>query len=143
MGKIQAIIGSEFPKYVGELIDSAKQSIDIIVFDWRWYANMPGSAAQQFNHRITSAPRRGVRVRVIGNQADTLKILESLGVKTKILQTKRLVHAKLMIIDGTHIVLGSHNYTHSAFMQNFELSSHVEDEEYAQRFITYFSHLWQ
>jgi phosphatidylserine/phosphatidylglycerophosphate/cardiolipin synthase-like enzyme len=140
---MQAIIGSEFPKIVIPLIDHAKNSIKIVVFDWRWYPNSPGNPVQLFNQAIIRAVNRGVSVLAIANSSDIVDTLQSVGVKAKKLTTKNLVHAKMMIIDGQIVVVGSHNYTQNAFTMNHEISMMHDDIEAANGFIDFFKTLWQ
>ena len=138
----EPIIGDQFPKKVIPLIDSAKYSIKIIVFDWRWYPDDPGAAAQLFNQSIVRAVRRCVEVKVITNCEQIVKILNSLGCKAKKLYTKNLVHAKMMIIDNSVVVLGSHNYTQSAFTTNQEISICVSEVGNIDEFIKAFNFIY-
>jgi len=113
--KVQTIIGSEFPKKVIPLIDQAKRSIEIIVFDWRWYPQNPGSTVQLFNQSLVRAARRKVKIRAIANNNEIISTLTNVGIDAKKIISKKLVHSKLMIIDNRILIIGSHNYTQSAF----------------------------
>ncbi len=138
----ETIIGREFPKKVIPLIDQAKTSIDIIVFDWRWYPQDPGAAAQLFNQTIVRAVRRGVKVRVIANNDEIINILKQVGCEAKKLLTKSLVHCKIMIIDNEIAITGSHNYTQAAFQMNLELSTILRGREEIKRIIEFFNNLY-
>lgn len=139
---MKVIIGSEYPTTVIPLLNSAVRSIDVIVYDWRWYANDPGNCVQVFNQAIVAAVRRGVKVRVIGNSEDVLKILRSVGCETKKIYSKRLVHAKMILIDDHDIVVGSHNFSFQAFTLNQEISVFIPDFPDAQRVLDYFNSLF-
>jgi len=139
---MEAIIGKEFPNKVIPLIDSAKHSIDIIVFDWRWYPQNPGSPVQLFNQALVRAVRRGVKVRAIANNIEIISTLKNVGVQAKKLVTPRLVHVKMMIIDGQKVILGSHNYTESAFQMNYELSVLLDEVEPDNQFLEFFNNLY-
>jgi phosphatidylserine/phosphatidylglycerophosphate/cardiolipin synthase-like enzyme len=123
-------------------IDEAKTSIKIVVFDWRWYPNDMGNPCQLFNQSIVRATGRGVRVSVITNNNDILATLKEIGCDAKKLITKNLVHAKLMIIDDRLVIIGSHNYTQSAFTMNYEISAMYEDFESAKSFSAFFNNLY-
>lgn len=140
---MQAIIGSEFPKIVIPLIENAKHSIKICVFDWRWYPDNPANPVQLFNQSIVRAVSRGVSVSAITNFPDIVSTLVSLGVKAKKLVSKNLVHAKMIIIDGQIVILGSHNYTQHAFAMNYEISMMSDNIEFADSFIKFYASLWQ
>lgn len=139
---MQTIIGKQFPQKVIPLIDKARNSIDVIVFDWRWYPQDPGASVQLFNQAIVRAVRRGVKVRVIANNADIVYILNELGCQAKKLASKNLVHAKMMLIDFETVVVGSHNYTQSAFQMNYELSVILEKPENLADYSDFFNNLY-
>ena len=139
---METIIGKEFPEKVIPLIEAAKKTIDIIVFDWRWYPQDPGSQVQLFNQSIVRATRRGVKVRAIANNDEVVRVLNENGVEAKKILTKKLVHCKIMIIDGGTVITGSHNYTQSAFQMNLELSVILHDFEGVNRLNTFFINLF-
>lgn len=140
---MRAIIGKQFPDVLIPLIDNAKSSISIIVFDWRWYPNDPGSAVQLFNQTIARASRRGVSVRALVNNSGICATLNSIGCEAKKYTASALLHVKLMVIDEKIVVLGSHNYSQNAFSMNHELSAVLDDGYPIDEFLAYFENLWQ
>jgi len=139
---IETIIGRQFPTKVIPLIDKSSKSIDVIVFDWRWYPQDPGASVQLFNQAIVRAVRRGVKVRVITNSGDIVSILNDLGCQAKKLISKNLVHAKMMLIDSETVIVGSHNYTQSAFQMNYELSVILDKPENISDYFSFFDNLY-
>lgn len=139
---MEAIIGKQFPNKVIPLIENSKKTLDIIVFDWRWYPQNPGASVQLFNQAIVRATRRGVKVRAIANNEEIVKILNSVGCQAKRLLTKKLVHVKMMLIDGEIAIIGSHNYTESAFQMNLELSVILDPCEKIAEFSDFFTNLY-
>lgn len=139
---IISVVGKEFPVEVIPMIDAAKKSIEIVVFDWRWYPNDPGSAAQLFNQAILRAAKRGVEVKAVTNFTEICTVLAKSGVIAKKLSEKKLVHVKLMIIDGVYCILGSHNYTQNAFSMNYEVSVIFDDLFVIQRMREFFCNLF-
>ena len=140
--KVFPVIGGEYPREVIPFLETAKHKIKIIVFDWRWYPNTPGSIVQKFTRSIFNASKRGVKVQVIGNHDDVLSVLRRFNCEAKKLVTQKLVHTKLIIIDDNITVIGSHNFTHNAFTKNYEASVIIENEEVAKSFDLYFKLLW-
>jgi len=138
----EVIIGKQFPEKVIPLIEGAKNSIKTIVFDWRWYANDPGNSVQLFNQAIVRASRRGVKIEAIVNSTEILNPLRENGINVKKLNITGLVHAKLMIIDNNIIIVGSHNYTHNAFVVNHELSLILRNCDVIKDINTFFTSLW-
>lgn len=138
----ETIIGSEYPLKLGRLVDVAKTSIDILMFDWRWYENDFSHPLQIFNQKLVSAVRRGVCVRTITNSAKVVETLNLLGFYAKKWPQKNLLHSKLVIIDNKIVVSGSHNFTGNAFCSNIETSVVFNDEKIALQFSEYFNNLW-
>jgi len=132
----------EFPKVVIPLIKNAKKSIDIIVFDWGWYPDEIGEPIQIFNNSIYNANKHGVKVRALVQKRLIKIILEKLNIDVKVLHSSKLLHIKLMIIDGEIAILGSHNYTKNAFNVNHEVSIITRQEEDIQKLQTYFNNLF-
>lgn len=118
----EPIIGADFPKKVIPLLDSAKKNIDIAVYDWRWYANQPAHAVQQFNIALVRAVQRGVLVRAVVNTTEIVPQLKKVGIQARGLKDARTLHTKLILIDGELAIIGSHNFTRNAFGSNIEVS---------------------
>lgn len=136
------LIGPKFVSGVVPMIASASQTIDIIIFDWRLYKGQPEHPVMKLTLALAGAVARGVVVRVLGANALTRANLEVLGLKTRPLFHDKIVHAKVMCIDGRFVVLGSHNYTQSAFTRNLEVSLIVDSGQIGFVFTTYFNNLW-
>lgn len=142
MSQPTAIIGAQFPKVVIPLIESARHSIRVVVFDWRFYPTQPGSPVTLFNMAIARAAQRGVEVRALVGNADVVESLRRQKCTGKQLHSKKLLHTKMLIVDDTCVVLGSHNYTQSAFSMNEEASVLFEMPQADHSFLQYFDRLW-
>jgi phosphatidylserine/phosphatidylglycerophosphate/cardiolipin synthase-like enzyme len=138
----ETIIGAEYPEKVGKLIDTAIFSIDILMFDWRWYKNDPSHPLQIFNQKLVRAVRRGVKVRCITNYAELVETLNLLGFDAKVWPQSTLLHSKLLIFDKLVIVSGSHNLTGNAFCSNVEISTIINEPALAKSFGDYFENIW-
>lgn len=139
---MQVLIGSDYPKKMIPFIDGAKKSIDIVVYDWRWYEDQLAHPVQQFNMALARASKRGVTVRAVINSKTILKTLQSIGIKAKQLSDKRTLHTKMMIIDHSTLIIGSHNFTRNAFTSNVETSIIVEIPEDVTRLHEFFNNLY-
>lgn len=136
------IISKDFPKVVIPLINSAKYSLDIVVFDWRFYKNDPASPVSEFNSAIACAVRRGVNVRCLVQDDIAVASLKTIGCWAKKLESKRILHTKLLIIDKKRIIIGSHNYTQHAFTSNHEASICVDLKDENNALVQYFNNLF-
>lgn len=139
---METIIGKEFPQKVIPLIEQAKNSIFIIVYDWRWYPDQIGSSIQKFNNAIITSSKKGRKVKVITDRQHVNEVFEKIDIQVKKINSKKTIHTKLMIIDGKTAILGSHNYTMKAFDVNHEISIILQDEQVIKRLKLYFENLW-
>jgi len=142
MNVVNYIVGKEFAPAVIKEIESAQHKIDIVVFDWRWYADLPNNAVSLFNQAIQRAQNRGVYVRAIVNSANIKERLVALGIDARTIHSKNLVHAKIILIDDTTVIMGSHNYTSQAFNVNMEASVIIKQQEKPERLQEFFDTLW-
>ncbi|MCD6131918.1 MAG: phospholipase D family protein [Candidatus Hydrothermae bacterium] len=140
--KIIPLIGPRFPDRVIPLVERAKKSIDILVYDWRWYPDDIGASIQIFNQTILKKAKQGVRVRAILNNNQTGCILQNNNCEARIKNFKNLLHAKLMLIDDNISILGSHNYTKNAFERNLEVSIIIFNEKLNKIYREYFENIW-
>lgn len=138
VAEVQAVIGKQYVDKVLPLIKGANLSIKILVFDWRWYPDHPHSNASLFNQAILGAKKRGVTVQAVLNMADIVRQLRGYGIDARKVISKDLLHTKLMIIDDKVCILGSHNYTASAFDKNYECSAIIRGAENVEPFLAYF-----
>jgi len=154
MAEIQSAIGSYYPKKVVPLVDQARKTIDILMYEWKWYGHESAGGVQKLNLAIVAAARRGVKVRALLNiesmghaitriNSRTADFLRRYGCEVKFGQVGTVTHAKTMIIDDEVLILGSHNYTKCAFTRNQEASIIVRGREDIKDYRTYFNDLWK
>ena len=131
--RIELAVGRAFPKKVIPLINGARKTIEILVFDWGWYENEIGEQIQIFNNAIVRAQQRGVSVKAIVYKQKIKNILDQQKIWARKLDSSKLMHVKLMMIDHETVIVGSHNYTKNAFNLNYELSLIIHDTGTAEK----------
>lgn len=142
MGKSELIIGSEYVKKVIPLLDSAKHSIYISMFIWRWYAKDPFCDMSLLNSAFVRAVRRGVKIYSVTDSGFLLDQLNALGILARKYQSSDILHTKAVVIDSEILIIGSHNFSQSAMTSNVESSTIGYDKELAVRMETYIMSLW-
>ncbi|HUV42311.1 MAG TPA: phospholipase D-like domain-containing protein [Patescibacteria group bacterium] len=154
MAKIQSAIAQQFPERVIPLINAASTTIDIVMYQWKWYGHESAGGVQKLNLAVLGALRRRVKVRVLLNtesmghaitkiNAKTASHLQMHGAEIKFGQVGVITHAKMLIIDGRILVLGSHNFSKGAFSRNQEASIIVESVDEIKPYRDYFDGLWR
>lgn len=135
---IETAIGREFVKKIIPLLDKARKSVFIIVYEWLWYPDQIGSTIQLFNNSIVRAKQRGLEVKAVVWNKKIGDMLNTIGIRAKWIGQSKLLHVKLMIIDNEIVILGSHNYTKNAFDINYEASVIINDQKTAETFKQFF-----
>jgi phosphatidylserine/phosphatidylglycerophosphate/cardiolipin synthase-like enzyme len=141
ISKNESLIGAQYASRLLELINEAEKSIDIMMYEWRWYENDPGHPIQILNQALVRAVRRGVRVRALTFRGTITAKLREIGIDAKAWKLSKLMHSKMIIFDSEVVVMGSHNFTGSAIQSNIETSVLFFDEEVAKIKTDYFQNL--
>lgn len=139
---MDVFIGPAYVEGIIRLIENAKRNIDIVLYDWRWYADQIAHPCQRVNIALTNAVRRGVRVRAVVNNNIALASLKSAGILARQLKDKRTLHCKLVILDDATLVIGSHNFTRNAFAHNIEASVVVSIPSETTRLREFFDNIY-
>lgn len=147
--KINLLMDREYYPQVKSLIDNAKKSVQVMMFEASYYNKYPGSPSNQLIDALVSARKRGLKVEVIldvqkkntrttKRNLETGKILKNAGVEVVFDLKHVSTHAKMLIIDANMVVLGSTNWTYSALTKNHEVSAVIYSKETAKHLEDYF-----
>ena len=149
VGKIDLLSDREYFPEVMRLIGDAGSSVNVIMFEAGYYEEHPGSPSNQLIESVANAGRRGLRAEVVlerqkdksrttRRNLETAKILKQSGVEVTLDPESVTTHAKLIIIDGSIVVLGSTNWTYSGLTQNHETNCVIHSKEVARKLLDYF-----
>jgi phosphatidylserine/phosphatidylglycerophosphate/cardiolipin synthase-like enzyme len=140
--KTTIIIGKEYAQLVIPLIKNSKKSIKIIVYNWLWYPTETGSKIQNFNNAIIQAHKKGVEVKVVVQKMQIAEILRQEKIKVRRIESSKVLHIKLMLIDEKIAIIGSHNYTMNAFNINYEISAIIQEAAAVKKLNDYFQNFF-
>ena len=136
--------------YFDTLISQLTQAQQEVVVGMFLFA--PGdhenNRANQVREALIEAAKRGVRVQVfLDISADedfsteanrgVGKDLRRHGVAVHFDSPRRTTHTKLVVIDQRYLLLGSHNFTHSALRHNNEVSVLIESPKLARQALAF------
>lgn len=136
------VIGKKYIEKVVPLITAARQSIDIIIYEVRLRPTIPTHPVSVLLRSLQDAATRGVRIRALVGNAFIAEELARYGIVAKTLHSQKLMHAKVVLLDNCVAVIGSHNFTQSAFTSNLEVSVVVQFAAAENDLSTYFKNLW-
>jgi phosphatidylserine/phosphatidylglycerophosphate/cardiolipin synthase-like enzyme len=147
---VQVVTDAQYFQVAKKMIQDAKTSIQVMIFEMRYYDEHPNSPSNLLIKELIDAKKRGVRVEVIlevrededrTTQANrrTGKILSEGGVEVIYDPLFKTTHAKLLIADGELSLLGSTNWTYHALTNNNEVCALIRSKEVAKELVDYFN----
>ena len=130
-------------KYVGmvkRLIEMAKLKIDLCQFKIDSAGIAGNGAVSQLLVTLVKKAEEGIKVRVLldcilplrGRSANNTFValwMKKRGVQVRYLPANRCQHAKVVLVDGAHAVVGSHNWTLNSLLRNEEASIYFTNME--------------
>lgn len=151
--KARMVTNRDYYPAVFDLFSNAEMTMDIIMYDMKYYDYDPETEESKLLGQIVTASLRGVDVRVILEQSDwnsdvnddnyaTGAYLEQYGVDVRYDPMTVTTHCKMMVIDSIKVMVGSTNWTKSAINYNNEANALLEGEEIAASYLDYFNTLW-
>jgi hypothetical protein len=151
--KVGVLSGYNYYLQLQEMIADADNSVLVVMF----HAALPDEdhPTKQVLTALVAAKARGLDVRVIlDRDRDTdpykstvintaaLTFLNDQGVQCRFDSPERLLHSKLVILDGRWSLVGSHNWSAGSYFQFDDLTLAIHSEEVANRYQQRFEAAW-
>jgi len=132
---------------VHEAFQRAEKSIHIAAFELKYYTRYPKSKENILINDLIDAHNRGVDVKIImdeySKENSAFNYLRENGVPVKYDGEDVTTHAKLIIIDGKIVILGSTNFSYYGLEKNKEVDVIILAEHIADYFERYFQEMWE
>jgi hypothetical protein len=144
------ISGDEYHVALIDAVDRATSTVTAYVYLYSLNQENPDAPAARLASSLGAAARRGVRVDVVFNGRSgpsgdedygtlddknraAAEALHRGGVRVFFETAPSLLHAKVVVIDGARVLLGSSNWSHKSFTENIEANLAVRDPSLARR----------
>ncbi|QOJ79373.1 hypothetical protein IG193_02615 [Infirmifilum lucidum] len=127
-----------------DLLSKANKSIYIAMFEFK----SDTDEISRIVEILISKAKRGVDVKVVlentidVNELTYRRLLDN-GVSVRFDTRAKTTHAKLVIVDGRYVIVGSHNWSYMAMMRNHEASVLIDNPEIAAADASYFMSIWR
>lgn len=141
--------GMEYPRAVERLVADARTRIALVMFVMR---ADDGGLVTQLMEALARAVQRGVAVQVVLDRGKSWETgipdakheaaaawLTQHGVAVVLDELDTTTHVKALVVDGRWVLMGSHNWTRSAFTTNRECSLLVDDPRLAAELESWFA----
>jgi len=148
--EIEVMLDKQYYPAALQVIAGAKESINLAVFQIRYYPEHPESPSNLLIDGLVLAAKRGIKVEVCLEQSkgynpentlDNLKVAYKLtvgGVKVYLDNPKKTLHAKFLVVDRRLALLGSTNWSYYALNDNWETNLLVDSRKIAEELLNYF-----
>jgi phosphatidylserine/phosphatidylglycerophosphate/cardiolipin synthase-like enzyme len=145
-GSLTVTTDRDYMPRVSDLLSRAQDSIHIALFsaNYQTAPEYADSSTNRLLRQLVSAHNRGVDVVVVmdawpeGN-SKTLNYLKKNNIEARLMDFDGTLHAKLIIIDGGIVVLGSTNWSYHGIDKNHEANVIIADESIARELEAYFT----
>lgn len=142
--KLRVINDRDYYPTLLSLLESANKSIYVAMFEFK----SDTEEISKIVELLISKAKKGVDVKVVlensvdANELTYRRLLDN-GVMVRYDTRSRTTHAKLVIVDGRYVIVGSHNWSYMAMMRNHEASVLIDDAAVAQVYTEYFASIWR
>lgn len=138
---IRPVNNREYLAAVLELIHSATSTIDFLQLEYHY-----DPTVAKIQSALADAVKRGVKVRglledSIDFNARSIPFLRDLGVDVQLDGKEKMLHSKLIVVDGRKVLLGSTNLTGNSIDNNNETNVLIDDPAIASYFGQYVDRL--
>lgn len=140
----------EYYKTVYDMVRRANLSVYVVMYVVKYDPKEPDDPVNTLLMLLTDLHGAGKDVKVLVDDEtyrsypETVQYLVSRGVSVKLdPKAGTTTHAKMVVVDGKYVFIGSHNWTESALTANNEVSVLIVSEEIAREALAYFEGLWE
>lgn len=135
-------------------IEKAKNEVLAVVYLVKYVRRRHFDQAKQVMDQLVAAKDRGVKVQVLihvgvhtrripGWNLLVYRDLKERGLDVRVWKERRILHAKMFVIDRKILYLGSHNMSNCSLRESAELSARIESEELGWKAVLVFSEWWK
>ncbi|MFH1868634.1 MAG: phospholipase D-like domain-containing protein [Candidatus Omnitrophota bacterium] len=151
------ISGKDYYPAARKAIQEAQKSVSMVMYQVSLRSYGKGSQVHNLVSELINAHERGVDVEVIldqnvdfagrrnidewmaeGKNAFCFKVLKEAGIDVHYDNLATYTHAKAIVIDNEIVIMGSSNWSESAFSKNAEVNLLVKSEDLAREILEYF-----
>ncbi|MGB9816311.1 MAG: phospholipase D-like domain-containing protein [Desulfurococcaceae archaeon] len=139
-------------EYLGKLLhvlDNANKSVYVVMYVVKYDPREVDDPVNTILEKLVELRGKGLDIKIVVDDEtyesyqDTIEYLKYNNVPVKLDESgSRTTHAKIVIIDGEVVLIGSHNWTESALSNNHETTLMVYSKDLAKQVVDYFYRIW-
>ena len=151
---VKVVRNEQYLSAAHSLLDRCKQGIDICTYKFEFSKRADARGLNFLIDKICALAKSGREIRILldttRKQSGLTKIneyagrrLRQCGIKTRTLPDRRCQHAKLLIVDSSFALIGSHNWSPKSMTENFEVSVLIQDVDLLKDIQAHFAKIWE
>jgi len=129
-----------------KILQNAENSIHMAMFELKYYEKFKNSSVNIIVEDLIQASKRGVEVKIIvdefSEKDNAYQTLKENNIDIKMDPENTTTHAKLIIVDGKVVILGSTNLSFYGLEKNNEVNVVLISRQAAEYYEKYFWKLW-
>ena len=137
-----------------ESVKNAKKTVKVMMATADYYPDHPEGIQNDLYDALVKADNRGVEVRLILDKSSwsqaitksntrTAVYLKNRGLDVKFDDEKVTTHAKIIIIDGRIVFLGSSNWNFPTYTETYQANVKLANSEVASFYGRFFDSVWK
>ena len=152
---VKPVFSAQYINEALQLINSAKKSIKVVMFEAAYYTKYPDSPSNLILRALKKKAEEGIDVRLIleGGERflgrrfqkelkEVMDFLSNSKVKVKTDRKGINTHAKFLLVDDEKLLIGSTNWTYYGLTKNNESNVLIISRQLGGQFAHYFNALW-
>ena len=153
MKNIEIVRNEEYERRAVEILSTARHFVYFSTFKAKLTRRPIGYGCNQLLEKIIATKTKKVKINALlecGPKGKSISKLNKIiaarllheGAKVRYLEGRRIVHAKIILVDGVLLLAGSHNWSEGSLRRNFELSFLIRDNKIVKDVQNFFEREW-
>jgi len=154
MDILKVIRNEQFLAAAQGILGQARHSIDICTYKFELSQRADARGLNQLIEYLYAMASEDVHVRVLLNitgrrsglsrlNENTGRTLKTHGINVRYLPDNRCQHAKMLLVDRSMGIIGSHNWSPKSMTENFEVSVVIRHAGYLKEIQAHFEKIWE
>ncbi len=141
------LFDNEYKIFLLDSLSKAQSEIMVMMFVAVYFPEREYEVNEVFKN-LKLLKENGIQIKMLLDKTnaidypETTNFLTQNNIDFKLYNSAFSLHSKMVIIDRSLVIFGSHNWTEAAFSYNKEVSFYIAESETVEKAISYFNGLY-
>lgn len=153
MDRVKVIKNEEFYTHAGGVLVLAEKTIDLCTYKFEFSQRTDARELNRLIERLYERVSAGIKIRALLHTTHARTgltkinehaaiLLKAHGIMVRTLPDNRCQHAKMLLVDRSLAIIGSHNWSPKSLVENFEVSVVIADINLLENINKHFDEIW-